>query len=339
MSANGQRILFLGTEDGLYRATPRNGEYDVELVGLKGLGAIRFPVTVDRSDANRMYVGSTRGGVFRSEDGGSSWQARNEGIVHRDVWCMIQHPTTGALYAGASPASVYVSADGAESWQELESLGRLRSTRQWTGPQPPHVSRMKCLAATPADADALYGAIEEGWAVSSHDGGASWEQIDSIDHDGHMIAVMADDPSIVVSTTGKGIFRSCDSGHSWQPTNEGLEGHNYTPAHLVRDAGDSRFLMTAVTMMGPGSFMRPEGVGAAFARSADQGGHWELAPKALPESFVSVPRSLAADPEVPGTYFAGMIDGSVWKSEAHGDSFRPLLQGLPQVTSILVTHR
>jgi photosystem II stability/assembly factor-like uncharacterized protein len=339
MSIREDRILFIGTADGLYRATPKGDGYDVEVAGLRGTGFIRFPVAVDQEDPKRMYVGATRGGVYRSIDGGDSWEPANDGVLHRDIWCVIQHPATGMLYAGASPASIYASSDRGDTWHELETLGSLRSTKQWTGPVPPHVSRMKCLDVTPADPSVIYGAIEEGWAVCSRDSGKTWEQIEGIDHDGHMIAVMADDPSIVVSTTGKGIFRSTDAGRSWTPVSDGLEGFIYTPAHLVRDGKDPGFLMTVVTRTGPGGFMKPEGPGAMFARSTDQGAHWQLSEKAVPDGFTGTPRALGADAESQGTYFAGMIDGSVWVSEDRGDSFRPVFHGLPQVTSVAVTYR
>ena len=93
MGTNSDRLLMLGTEDGLYRVKRQGGDYKADLVGLKGTSFIRFPVAVDRTEPRRMFVGSTRGGVYRSDDGGESWHPSNEGIVHRDIWCVIQHPT------------------------------------------------------------------------------------------------------------------------------------------------------------------------------------------------------------------------------------------------------
>ena len=115
--------LLIGTANGLYRATRKNGGYEASAAGLKDCGFIRSPVVVDSKDPNRMYVGATRGGVFVSEDAGKSWRPSNEGIIHRDVWCIVQHAGTGYLYAGASPASVYISKDRGETWQECE-IGR-----------------------------------------------------------------------------------------------------------------------------------------------------------------------------------------------------------------------
>lgn len=334
--AKQDRVLLIGTANGLYRATPHNGSYEASLVGLQDSGFIRSPVVVDSSDPSRLYVGATRGGVFISEDAGKSWRESNRGIIHRDVWCVVQHPGTGALYAGASPASVYVSKDRGESWQECQSLGRLPTTKGWTGPQPPHVSRMKWLDVS-QDGRVIYGAIEEGWAVRSRDGGDTWEQIDTVDHDGHMIAMMRDDPSVVLVATGKGMFRSADAGETWTESNKGIEGRCYTPAHLVLHPRDAGTVMTAVTQVGPGGWARQD-PGTAFCRSTDQGQSWETLPGGLPRP-TPVPRSLAIDDEAPDTLFAGMLDGSVWISEDAAGSFRPVVQGLPQATSVKVLHR
>ncbi len=334
--AKTDRVLLIGTAKGLYRATPTNSHFEASLVGLQDNGFIRSPVVVDSKDPNRLYVGATRGGVFISEDAGKTWRESNRGIIHRDVWCVVQHEGSGTLYAGASPASVYKSTDRGETWEDCEGLGRLPTTKGWTGPQPPHVSRMKWLDVYPGDERLIYGAIEEGWAVRSQDGGESWEQIDTIDHDGHMIAMMRDDPSVIVATTGKGMFRSADAGKTWTESNKGLEGRCYTPAHLVLHPNDPKTLLTAVTQVGPGGWAKQDPI-TSFCRSTNQGESWELPSKGLPHP-TPVPRSLAVDADAPDIYFAGMLDGSVWESDDAGESFRSVLQGLPQATSVKVLH-
>jgi photosystem II stability/assembly factor-like uncharacterized protein len=226
-----------------------------------------------------------------------------------------------------------------ETWTEFRSLQTLPTTKGWHGPNVPHISRMKSLDVSPAAPETIFGAIEEGWCVVTRDGGASWEQIDTVDHDGHMIRIMSDNPNVIITTTGKGMFRSTDGGHTWAEANEGLEGNVYTPSHLLTDPRDANVLVTAVTGMGPGGFMRGEGPGVSFARSENQGATWDLLPAKIPGKSNLVPRGLASDPEAPDTLFAGMIDGSVWQSDDGGESFRSVIEGLPQVQSILVLHR
>jgi photosystem II stability/assembly factor-like uncharacterized protein len=88
---------------------------------------------------------------------------------------------------------------------------------------PPHISRLKSICLDASDPDRIFGAIEEGWAIRSLDGGKHWEQIDDgVDHDGHSIAVLPQNPHVVVASTGKGLFRSEDDGSHWLPANDGL---------------------------------------------------------------------------------------------------------------------
>ena len=149
---------------------------------------MRARVNLDVSDPDRLYAGTTRGGLLRSQDRGATWTEINNGIVHKDVWSIVQHRGTRTVFAGTCPAAVFWSDDCGDSWHEYEELGQLPTTKGWTGPLPPHVSRMKTLALAD-DPSYIYGAIEEGWAVRSQDGGETWSQLaDGMDHDGHAIA-------------------------------------------------------------------------------------------------------------------------------------------------------
>jgi photosystem II stability/assembly factor-like uncharacterized protein len=259
----------------------------------------------------------------------------NHGIVYKNIWWISQHPTAKTVWVGTSPADVFRSDDRGESWQECESLHALPTTKQWTGPLPPHVSRMKTLGLDAHDPDAIYGAIEEGWAVRSLDGGRSWDQIsEGMDHDGHWIGVMPDDSSVVIATGGKGVYRSADRGTTWTKCDAGLEGYRYTPAYVVVRPERPRELLTTVTMTGPGGWSRPEGGGLAFARSEDQGSTWDILPEAAPAGFRPVPRGFVGDPDDANTYFAGMTDGSVWMSRDGAEHFEQIVGGLPPVHSL-----
>jgi photosystem II stability/assembly factor-like uncharacterized protein len=337
MGTTSDRRLFLGTADGLYVAEPNGDGFSARLVGLAGMGVLRASAVVDRDDPKRVYAGATRGGMYCSEDGGERWREINHGILHKDVWSIVQHPGSATLFAGTSPARVYRSDDRGESWSDCPQLETLPTTKGWTGPLPPHVSRMKCLSLSPSDPDRIYGAIEEGWAVRSLDGGATWQQIDEgMDHDGHAIAAMLRDPDTVVATGGKGLYRSEDCGDHWVKLTPADAPYRYTPADLAIHPARPELLYTAVSATGPGGWSRPEGPGIAFVRSEDEGQTWELIRGALPEDNRGVPRGLAVDPEEPETYYMGMTDGTVWVSEEAGAHFRQILRGLPAVHSVTV---
>lgn len=334
------RTLFLGTGDGLYRATGSGAGFSAELSGFKGAGEFRAAVVQDCSDPTTLFAGTTKAGMYRSRDSGRTWHEANTGLTYKNVWSLVQHPKTGALYAGTSPTGVFISHDHGASWQECEQLPTLPSTKGWTGPVPPHVSRLKGLALDAADPDYIYGAIEEGWAIRSLDGGKTWEQIaEGIDHDGHSVVILPEGPRSVLATTGHGMFRSEDAGDHWQPANDGLTTRHYTPSPIAVHPARPATLLTAVTAVSPAGWRRPEGGDSAFARSNDGGRTWTTSSKGLPSPCVAVPRALVADPEDPDTFYTGMTDGTLWVSRDGGDSFRQLLSGLPAIMSIAALVR
>ena len=338
MAATSDRVLYVGTTEGLYRAEPDGVRFEAELIGLQGKGAVRSPLVVDKDDPRRLYAGTTRAGMQRSDDGGKTWREIDEGIVYKEIWSLEQHPKTGELFAGTGPASIFKSSDGGETWVELEEMKRLRSTKEWTFPNPPHVAHVKGMSLAADDPRLIYGAVEEGWCVRSRDGGQSWDNlIEGVEFDLHYVRVMPDDMETIIATSGNGVFRSEDGGDSWKECREGLT-HRYHAAPVVH-AARPKVLFTAAAAVPPPGWRRPEGADAAFFRSEDQGESWERLQGGLPAHFTAAPRATAGDPDDPDAYFVGMTDGSVWMSEDGGESFREVLSGLPQIASVRVARR
>jgi photosystem II stability/assembly factor-like uncharacterized protein len=340
MAATNGHTVYVGTTDGLYLAEPNADGYSVKPWGFQGQGEFRAPVLVDCDDASTLYAGTTEIGMFRSRDAGKTWQEINSGITHKSVWSTVQDPRDGTLYLGTSPANVYVSHDRGDTWAVCKGLGTLRTSKGWTGPTPPHVSRMKGLAITTTEAGtAIYGAIEEGWAVRSLDGGETWEQIDAgVDHDAHWVATLPTDASVLLASTGKGMFRSTDRGEHWEDANEGIEGRRWSSAPFVSHASRPGVLMTAIAATGPGGWRRPEGGDCAFIRSEDGGKTWKTLTQGLPQPCVSIPRGLAIAENDPDVCFSGMMDGTLWMTKDAGDSFEKVSDGLPGIMSVTVAQ-
>ncbi len=339
MTKQSERVLYAGTASGLYRIDEEDGEFEASLIGFQGMGGMRAPVITDLDDPHRLYSGTTKAGFFVSEDQGETWNEANQGIVHKDLWSIAQHPDTKRLWIGTSPADIFYSDDRGDTWHECDSLLTLSSTRGWHGPVPPHISRMKCLALDSTDPDKIYGAIEEGWCVRTLDGGATWENLsEGTDHDSHAIYVMPDDPATIISTGGKGVFRSTDRGTTWVQS-KGLEDYLYTPAYVVINPRDPTDLLTTTTAVGPGGWMKSEGPGVAFARSHDQGKSWQVLPESTPAGFRPVPRGLVGDREDMDVCFAGMTDGSVWMSHDGAEHFDQVIGGLPAISSLSIGYR
>jgi photosystem II stability/assembly factor-like uncharacterized protein len=338
MAIGSDRILYIGTADGLYQAKSEGNGYEACLLGLRGKGALRSPVVLDREDGQRIYAATAKAGVYRSEDGGQSWREINDGITYKEAWSLAQHPKTGELYVGTGPSSVFKSTDGGDTWSDCEQLRNLPETIDWTFPRPPHVSHVKGLALCPDDPMIILGAVEEGWVIRSQDGGKTWQNIkEGVEFDAHSIAVMPDNPTVVIVTSGKGVYRSVNRGESFVNSSDGLDCRYM--AQLVVHPARPKVLFTAAAAVPPPFWRRPEGAASAFYRSENQGDTWERLSGGLPSHFKAAPRAVAGDPEQPDSFFVGMTDGTVWLTKDGGDSFRQILNGLLEVTSMRVAQR
>ena len=101
---------------------------------LEGRGA--QSLAVDTKDPNTLYVGTSDEGLFKSADGGKSWE-KLPSIGHPRVTAVAVSPADGALYAGTEPSTLFVSRDGGASWRELQGMRRLPSAPTWSFPPRP----------------------------------------------------------------------------------------------------------------------------------------------------------------------------------------------------------
>ena len=118
---NDSNTLYLGTDDdGLYKST--NGGANWTQLNVPqisepfGVGDI----AVDPKDSNMLYLATVdyfrlagdRGalgdfGVYKSTDGGTTWEDFNKGLLHPGVFSLELNPETRILYAGTRAGGVY----------------------------------------------------------------------------------------------------------------------------------------------------------------------------------------------------------------------------------------
>jgi len=136
-------------------------------------------IVVDPVDDQKVYVSTTRYdsprnnipnpglGIFRSEDGGTSWTSAVSGIGHYPIWSLAIDPhDPDVLYAGGwlpstEQSAVFKSTDGGNSW----TVTSLRIDGREIGG----------LAVDPSWSADVYAGTDGGLFVS-HDGGLTWSQ-------------------------------------------------------------------------------------------------------------------------------------------------------------------
>jgi photosystem II stability/assembly factor-like uncharacterized protein len=334
----GDRTLYVGTDHALYRAQPGpGGRWRAEGLALAGLGGVRC-LLIDPDQPRRWWACTAAHGVLRTLDAGIAWTEVNDGITQRDGWWLARHPRSGDLWYGASPASIFRSADAGDTWTACDAIQSLPDRPSWDAPQAPYVGHVRHIVL--GTRGLVLAAVERGWLLRSEDGGATWANVkDGIDQDCHSVTIQPGQPDTVILTTGHGIFRSTDGGRSFALSSDGLV-HPYVSQVVVHRKQPS-VLYTAASEGDPSAWARrPEGATAGFYRSDDGGGTWRRLTGGLPDPMHPAPVCVAGDPGDPGSFYVGMMDGTVWLTEDGGDSFEIAVEGiLGSVRHLLVTRR
>lgn len=186
------------------------------------------------SDANRMIVGISAAGVYRTDDGGKSWTRRNQGVrldagppnaPHFSPQCAHK-----LRYDAKDPARVYLqnhpgvyrSDDGGDSWVDIGA--GLPSVFGF--PLVAHPRRSNTAFIIPLESDQFRvppGGAAKVWRTL--DAGASWEPLGNglPQHDAYF-AVLRDafssdslEPAgLYFGTRGGQLFASADEGESWR---------------------------------------------------------------------------------------------------------------------------
>ena len=116
---------------GVYRSDDHGRNWErLEGNGLpSGFG---FPIMLDPSDPDTAFVIPEEGaenrvtpgsrlGVYRTHDGGQSWELLDGGLPH-PAWVAVLRESSsfddGGVYFGTQSGSVFASADGGEAWVE-----------------------------------------------------------------------------------------------------------------------------------------------------------------------------------------------------------------------------
>lgn len=306
-------IIYAGTTLGLFKS-PDGGKTWSHLNSEQ----VNWMV-FDPADPKTLYLATEFAGILKSTDSGETLRPVNEGFTnHRlseitsDGKRLYASSTYEGLYGG-----VFVSDDGGFKWS-------LRANEEALQGQNFH-----SLTASPTVGDVVYAASEDA-ILKSVDGGKTWlpipgphlVTIGTRQHVGgvrrlHVHALravqLAKGPSVLFAGTDGGLFRSSNSGQSWEPVKApGITGIAIQ-AIYAPPTGDSRLAVQTSSGLffsadggrtwqdGPvpnGYYIydvalpieREVAILAATSRgilqSTDEGAHWKLVTEGVPAATV-----------------------------------------------------
>ena len=209
-----------------YAANPREVEYRYDWI---------TPLAIAAAPPHAMYTAAQV--LFRSTDGGESWQTISpdlSGVDPSATGCTDDAPINratacgygtlfaiapsplvdGLVWTGTSNGRVHLTTDGGNSWKNVTPPG----LEDW--------SKISLIDASAIDPDTAYLAIDRHRlndfsprAYVTHDAGASWREIGHGLPAGAYVKVVREDPQqagLLYAGTSRGVQVSFDDGEHWQ---------------------------------------------------------------------------------------------------------------------------
>jgi len=203
-------------------------------------------------NARILYAASYANGIYKTINGGQTWSAMNTGLgVDGNLQTRkiaVDPQNSSVLYAGLEAQTLetanglstvqgglFTSVDGGAHWSRLDSV--LPQMSVWD------------IAIDPDNSQTIYTAVSSGYdhtlgvdffggVYKSRDGGESWQNMnnglgerDNLDVSAIALSPANNSQTIYAVTTdapyhdkssGRGVFKSINSGANWKPINDGL---------------------------------------------------------------------------------------------------------------------
>jgi photosystem II stability/assembly factor-like uncharacterized protein len=230
--------------DGMYKSTDAGKTW--KHIGLKNTRQIGR-IIVDPKNPNIVFVAalghaygaSPDRGVYRSRDGGTSWQrvlfknedvgaidlafdTTNSQIVYATLWNVRRPPWFIYAPANGPGAGIFKSTDAGTTWKEI-SEGIPAENRGHIG-----------LAVAPTRRNRVYAIVDakEGGLFVSNDAGSTWTKISSDNRiwgRGWYFCKVTVDPKNpeIVYVMNTSVYRSTDGGKSWTAIKGAPGGDDY----------------------------------------------------------------------------------------------------------------
>ena len=255
------------------------------------------------TDPDTVYAGVEDAALFRTTDGGQTWQELpglrghesgpkwQPGAGGMGLHTIILDPSIpGRIFIAISAAGVFRTDDAGHTWRPTN-----RGLKSQYLPDPN---------------------AEVGYCV-------------------HRIAMHRSRPNVLYMQLHWNVMRSDDAGESWHKISGNLPSDFGFPVEVHAHEPNTIYV---VPIKSDSEHYPPDGKLRVY-RSRSGGNEWEALTKGLPQRdcYVNVLRdAMAVDSLDPGGVYFGTTGGQVYASNNAGDNWAPIVRDLPAVLSVEV---
>lgn len=224
-------------------------------IGPASMGGRIDDIAVSESNPNIIYIGYAVGGVWKSENNGTTFRPVFDAYEVASVGDIAIHPTNpNIVYVGTGEpnnrqsssfgAGMYKTTNGGQTWQYIGLRETQTIARVVIDPRNPETIYVAALGA-------LFGPNAERGVYKSTDGGRNWTRVHFIDENTGITDLQIDhaNPNVLYAASyqrrrttccfngggpGSGLWKSVDAGRTWTK----LTGNGLPPGTYGRIALD-----------------------------------------------------------------------------------------------------
>lgn len=200
-------------------------------------------IAVHPYDADIIFTGTAGGGIFKTIDGGDTWEPITDELSHLPIGDIAIDPTNpGIIYAGTGDpniggtvwvgSGVYKSIDGGQTWTNIGLQETRIVSKIVINPDNPEQIFVGTMGLP-------FEANNDRGLYRSNDGGQTWEQVLFVSNDSGIIDLIMnpDNPSVLYAANFNrirtafesvaegdeaGIYKTSDGGNTWTELTNGL---------------------------------------------------------------------------------------------------------------------
>ena len=271
----------------------------------------------DPQNPDRVFLGTSTGVIFVSDDGGHNW-SRFAKLGAGDDY-VLDH----MAFDPQNSKNIFVSAWSVQDQNAGDIFRTRNGGKDWEALPGMHGKSVRAMAVSASDNKVIVAGALDG-VYRSNDGGNNWQRISS--NDGvvkniESIAVDPKDPNVVYAGTWHLAWKTSDGGANWQHINKGMIDDSDVFSIIVSSANPAEVFASACS---------------GIYKSVSGGDQFEKI-KGIPFTARRT-RVLKQDPSNPAIVYAGTTEG-LWKSVDEGKNWKRV--GSPEVVvnDVLVDPR
>jgi len=346
-----QAYIAAGDQQGNIYLSQDEGEIWQLVSKLKNSGEITvITLSPQFSSDSTFWVGTDKGGLFKTVDKGLNFIASNQGISEKNIRDIIVSPNydqDGSLFASTWHNGAFKSSDQGKTWTQSSQGLTKHSQADETQFHSPHFSELAISPAFNQD-KTLFLAGFNG-LFKSTDGGNIWHELETLSP--QLITSLAISPNyqnystLALGTYDEGIYISSNQGKAWKPSNTGL----FVPK--IRQNASVSTCNNCIVFISPFTIEKPRFFDLAFSpnyaqdntifgtltyqflKSTNRGRNWKNIGFPSREIMIVVSPNFASDK----TVYLGTYDGVIYKSIDGGNHFSILSQVGQRVLSIVIS--